>query len=206
MEKSMEENTFVLEPEALRKEIKKEYSHVATNPEAEFHFHTGRRLAAILEYDEDLVESVPESGLESFAGTGNPFAMGKLNSGENVVDVGSGAGFDSLLAAQMVGETGSVIGVEMTAEMRNKAIGAAEEMGLTNIEFVDGLAERLPVEKDWADVIISNGVINLCMDKLGVFRQLYRALIPGGRLQIADIIVQKAVPDSAKQKIDLWTG
>jgi len=202
----MEVEPFVLEPEALRKEIKKEYSHVATNPEAEFHFHTGRRLAAILEYDEDLVESVQESGLESFAGTGNPFAMGKLNSGENVVDVGSGAGFDSLLAAQMVGKTGSVIGVEMTAEMRNKAIGAAEEMGLTNIDFVDGLAERLPVEKDWADVIISNGVINLCMDKLGVFRQLYRALIPGGRLQIADIIVQKAVPDSAKQKIDLWTG
>ena len=163
-------------------------------------------MAAILEYDEYLVESVPESGLESFAGTGNPFAMGKLNKGENVVDVGSGAGFDSLLAAQMVGEEGSVIGVEMTAEMRNKAIGAAAEMGLTNIEFVDGLAERLPVEKEWADVIISNGVINLCMDKLGVFRQLHRALKPGGRLQIADIIVQKAVPDSAKLKIDLWAG
>ena len=202
----MEEKTLVLEPEVLRKEIKKEYSNVATNPEAEFHFHTGRRLAAILEYDEYLVESVPESGLESFAGTGNPFAMGKLNKGENVVDVGSGAGFDSLLAAQMVGEEGSVVGVEMTAEMRNKAIGAAEEMGLTNIEFVDGLAERLPVEKEWADVIISNGVINLCMDKLGVFRQLHRALKPDGRLQIADIIVQKAVPDSAKLKIDLWTG
>jgi len=111
---SMEEKTFVLEPETLRVEIKKEYSHVATNPEAEFHFHTGRRLAAILEYDEDLVDSVPESGLESFAGTGNPFSMGRLKPGENVVDVGSGAGFDSLLAAQMVGEEGRVIGVEMT--------------------------------------------------------------------------------------------
>ncbi len=203
---SMEEKTFVLEPEVLRKEIKKEYSHVATNPEAEFHFHTGRRLAAILEYDEDLVDSVPESGLESFAGTGNPFFMGRLKPGENVVDVGSGAGFDSLLAAQMVGEEGRVIGVEMTAEMLAKSRGAADEMGLANMKFVDGLAERLPIEKEWADVIISNGVINLCMDKLGVFKQLHRALKPGGRLQIADIIVQKAVPDSAKQKIDLWTG
>ena len=203
---SIEEKPLVLEPEVLRKEIKKEYSHVATNPEAEFHFHTGRRLAAILEYDEELVNSVPESGLESFAGTGNPFSMGRLNEGENIVDVGSGAGFDSLLAARMVGDEGNVIGVEMTEEMRNKAVGAAEEMGLTNIEFVDGLEEHLPVEKDWADVIISNGVINLCMDKLGVFRQLHRALKPGGRLQIADIIVQKAVPDSAKLKIDLWTG
>ncbi|MCH7819039.1 MAG: methyltransferase domain-containing protein [Candidatus Marinimicrobia bacterium] len=203
---SIEEKPLVLEPEVLRTEIKKEYSHVATNPEAEFHFHTGRRLAAILEYDEELVNSVPESGLESFAGTGNPFSMGRLNEGENIVDVGSGAGFDSLLAARMVGDEGNVIGVEMTEEMRNKAVGAAEEMGLTNIEFVDGLEEHLPVEKDWADVIISNGVINLCMDKLGVFRQLHRALKPGGRLQIADIIVQKAVPDSAKLKIDLWTG
>lgn len=203
---SMEEKTFVLEPEVLRKEIKKEYSHVATNPEAEFHFHTGRRLAAILEYDEELINSVPESGLESFAGTGNPFSMGRLKPGENVVDVGSGAGFDSLLAAQMVGGEGRVIGVEMTAEMLAKSRGAADEMGLANIEFVDGLAERLPIEKEWADVIISNGVINLCMDKLGVFKQLHRALKPGGRLQIADIIVQKAVPDSAKQKIDLWTG
>ena len=163
-------------------------------------------MAAILEYDEELVNSVPESGLNSFAGTGNPFAMGRLSEGENVVDVGSGAGFDTLLAAQMVGTEGNVVGVEMTAEMREKAVGAAEEMGLTNVEFVDGLAERLPVEKEWADVIISNGVINLCMDKLGVFKQLYRALKPGGRLQISDIIVQKAVPDSAKLKIDLWTG
>ena len=202
----MEEAQSVLEPEVLREEIKKEYAHVATNPEDEFHFHTGRRLAAILEYAEELVNSVPESGLESFAGTGNPFAMGRLSEGENVVDVGSGAGFDTLLAAQMVGTEGNVIGVEMTAEMREKAVGAAEEMGLTNVEFVDGLAERLPVEKEWADVIISNGVINLCMDKLGVFKQLYRALKPGGRLQISDIIVQKAVPDSAKLKIDLWTG
>ena len=203
---SIEEKPLALEPEVLRTEIKKEYSHVATKPEAEFHFHTGRRLAEILEYDEELVNSVPESGLESFAGTGNPFSMGRLNEGENIVDVGSGAGFDSLLAARMVGDEGNVIGVEMTEEMRNKAVGAAEEMGLTNIEFVDGLEEHLPVEKDWADVIISNGVINLCMDKLGVFRQLHRALKPGGRLQIADIIVQKAVPDSAKLKIDLWTG
>ena len=195
-----------LTPETLRAEISKEYSVVATNPEEEFHFHTGRQLAEILEYAEDHINSVPESGLESFAGTGNPFSMGKLGRGENVVDVGSGAGFDSLIAAQMVGPEGRVIGVEMTDEMLNKAIGAAEEAGLNNIEFKNGLAERLPVEEGWADVVISNGVINLCMDKLSVFRQLFRALKPGGRLQISDIIVQKPVSESAKQKIDLWTG
>ncbi len=196
----------ILTPETLRIEISKEYSVVATNPEREFHFHTGRRLAGILEYDENLINSVPDSGLESFAGTGNPFAMGKLNEGETVVDVGSGAGFDSLLAAQMVGPEGRVIGVEMTEEMLDKARGAAEEAGLKNVEFKQGLAEKLPVEEGWADVIISNGVINLCMDKLSVFRQLYRALKSGGRFQISDIVVQRAVSDSAKQKIDLWTG
>ncbi len=195
-----------LKPETLREEIQKEYSVVATNPEKEFHFHTGRRLAGVLEYDEEMINSLPEIGIESFAGTGNPFAMGRLNAGETVVDVGSGAGFDSLLAARMVAPKGKVIGVEMTEAMLDKARSAAEAAGITNVEFNQGLAERLPVEEGWADVVISNGVINLCMDKLRAFSQLFRALKPGGRLQIADIIVQKAVPDSAKQKIDLWTG
>lgn len=197
---------MLLKPETLREEIQKEYSVVATNPEKEFHFHTGRRLAGVLEYDEEMINSLPEIGIESFAGTGNPFAMGRLNAGENVVDVGSGAGFDSLLAARMVGPGGRVIGVEMTEAMLDKARKAAEAAGVTNVEFKQGLAERLPVEEGWADVVISNGVINLCMDKLRAFSQLFRALKPGGRLQISDIIVQKAVPDSAKQKIDLWTG
>ena len=201
-----EPKSLLLKPETLREEIQKEYSVVATNPEKEFHFHTGRRLAGVLEYDEEMVNSLPEIGIESFAGTGNPFAMGRLNAGENVVDVGSGAGFDSLLAARMVGPEGRVIGVEMMEAMLEKARSAAEAAGITNVEFKQGLAERLPVEEGWADVVISNGVINLCMDKLRAFSQLFRALKPGGRLQIADIIVQKAVPDSAKQKIDLWTG
>ena len=201
-----ESQPLLLKPETLREEIQKEYSVVATNPEKEFHFHTGRRLAGVLEYDEEMVNSLPEIGIESFAGTGNPFAMGRLNAGENVVDVGSGAGFDSLLAARMVGPEGRVIGVEMTEAMLEKARSAAEAAGITNVEFKQGLAERLPVEEGWADVVISNGVINLCMDKLRAFSQLFRALKPGGGLQIADIIVQKAVPDSAKQKIDLWTG
>ncbi len=201
-----ESQPLLLKPETLREEIQKEYSVVATNPEKEFHFHTGRRLAGILEYDEEMVNSLPEIGIESFAGTGNPFAMGRLNAGENVVDVGSGAGFDSLLAARMIEPDGRVIGVEMTEAMLNKARSAAEAAGITNVEFKQGLAERLPVEEGWADVVISNGVINLCMDKLKAFSQLFRALKPGGRLQIADIIVQKAVPDSSKQKIDLWTG
>lgn len=202
----MNSDSFVLEPETLRTEIRKEYAVVATNPEAGFHFHTGRRLAAILEYDEALLNTLPEIGIESFAGTGNPFSMGMLKEGENVVDVGSGAGFDSLLAANMIAPGGQVIGIEMTDAMLDKARQAAEEAGITNVEFKKGLAERLPVDKDWADVIISNGVINLCMDKLGVFKQLFRALKPGGRLQISDIVVERPVPETAKQDIALWTG
>lgn len=195
-----------LDINTLREAIKKEYAEVANHPTKGFHFHTGLPLARILEYRDEWLEDIPESSIESFAGTGNPFSMSRLRPGERVVDVGCGAGIDSLIAAKMVGPEGRVIGVDMTQVMLEKARAAADEARLENVEFRQSYAEELPVPDSWADVVISNGVLNLMPDKPSVLREMFRALRPGGRLQIGDILVQKAVPESAKRKIDLWTG
>jgi ubiquinone/menaquinone biosynthesis C-methylase UbiE len=163
-------------------------------------------VALRLGYEEALINRIPARSVESLAGTGNPFSLGEIREGERVIDVGCGAGFDTLIAALEVGPSGKVVAVDMTPEMLDKARASATEMGLTNIQFVEGYAESLPVPDGWADVIVSNGVVNLCPDKLGVFREFFRALKPGGRIQIGDIMVQKAVPDDAKDLIELWTG
>jgi arsenite methyltransferase len=195
-----------LDVDTLRQAIQQEYAEVASHPEKGFHFHTGRPLARKLEYLDEWLEGIPESCIESFAGTGNPFSLDELRSGERVVDVGCGAGIDSLIAAKKVGPEGRVIGVDMTPSMLEKARRAAKEMGLANVEFREGYAEALPVEDGWADVVISNGVLNLMPDKDAALGEMSRVLKPRGRLQIGDILVQKAVPESAKRKIDLWTG
>jgi arsenite methyltransferase len=195
-----------LDVEVLREAIQEEYAEVAANPQKGFHFHTGRPLARMLEYADEWLEGLPESSIESFAGTGNPFSLGEIQRGERVVDVGCGAGIDSLIAAKQVGSEGCVIGVDMTRSMLEKARHAAEEMGFANVEFREGYAEALPVEDGWTDVVISNGVLNLMPDKAAALEEMSRVLKPGGRLQIGDILVQKAVPESAKRKIDLWTG
>ena len=195
-----------LELDGLRQAISKEYEELAYNPDQGFHFHTGRRLTRILGYKEEWLEGIPESSIESFAGTGNPFSIEELNSGEKVVDIGCGAGIDSLVAAKKVGSNGKVIGVDMTDAMLNKARKAGEEAGFNQVEFKKGHAESLPIEDGWADIVISNGVINLTPDKKTTFREIARILKPNGRVQIGDILVQKKVPDSAKRKIDLWTG
>jgi arsenite methyltransferase len=187
-----------LDVEVLRGAIREEYAEVAANPQKGFHFHTGRHLARMLKYADEWLTGIPESSIESFAGTGNPFSLGELRADERVVDVGCGAGIDSLIAATMVGTEGRVIGVDMTPSMLQKARRAADEMALTN--------EALPVEDGWADVVISNGVLNLMPDKAAALEEMFRVLKPDGRLQIGDILVQKAVPESAKRKIDLWTG
>jgi SAM-dependent methyltransferase len=190
----------------LRQAIQDEYAAVALRPEQGFHFHTGRPLARMLGYADEWLVGIPETSIESFAGTGNPFSVDEIRPGERVVDVGSGAGFDSLIAAKMVGPSGQVVGVDMTPAMLNKARRAATVAGLTNVEFREGYAEALPVPDDWADVVISNGVLNLMPDKAAALQEMSRVLKPTGRLQIGDILVQKAVPESAKRKIDLWTG
>jgi arsenite methyltransferase len=196
---------LLVDPVALREQVRDKYREVAADPHRTFHFHTGRPLAALLGYDR-AVDALPDRAVESFAGVGNPFSLRRLGPGERVVDVGSGAGFDSFIAAGQVGDGGRVVGVDMTPEMLSKSRETAAMLGYRQIEFREGLAEALPVEDDWADVVISNGVINLCADKRAVFEEISRVLKPGGRLQFADIANGRPVPTEALRDIDLWTG
>ncbi len=193
-------------PEALREEVRRKYREVARDPGGEHHFHTGRVLARLLGYPEEVLATLPEAAVESFAGIANPFSLRPLEAGERVVDVGSGAGFDSFVAAGQVGAGGQVVGVDMTAEMLDKARENAAELGLGNVAFREGLAEALPVADGWADAVISNGVFNLCADKRAVFAEVNRVLAPGGWLQFADIANGTPVPPEALRQIDLWTG
>jgi arsenite methyltransferase len=196
----------LIDVDVLRTAIQEEYAEVAACPMKGFHFHTGRFLADRLGYPSDRVDALPDPVVESFAGVGNPFSWGELAPGETVVDLGSGAGFDTMLAAQMVGAEGQVIGIDMTPAMLNKARRNAELLGLDHVELREGYLEELPVADATADVVISNGVINLCPDKASVLAEAFRVLKPGGRLQIADIVVAKAVPEDGKADISLWTG
>ena len=190
---------------ALHLEVQIKYAEVALEPTNQFHFHTGRRLAEKVGYSQDLLDVLPDECVESFAGVGNPFSVGEVKNGETVVDVGSGAGFDSLVAGRHVGPEGSVIGVDMTPEMLKKARHNAELMKVSNVTFREGLAENLPVPDGLADVVISNGIINLVPDKETALKEILRALKPGGRLYLSDIVVHKPVPEGARQNIDLWT-
>jgi len=198
--------SVLLDVDVLRTAIQEEYAEVAACPMKGFHFHTGRFLADRLGYPSDRVDALPDPVVESFAGVGNPFSWGDLEPGETVVDLGCGAGFDTILAAQMVGSEGQVIGVDMTPAMLQKARRNGELLGLGHVDLREGFLEELPIADATADVVISNGVINLCPDKATVLTEAFRVLRPGGRLQIADIIVAKAVPEGAKQDIALWTG
>ena len=195
-----------IDVEVLKCEIKKTYARVSEEPEQEFIFPTGRAWALDLGYPPDLLGRVPDGAAESFAGVANPFTLGRLAPGERVLDVGSGAGMDSLVAAQMVGSQGSVTGLDMTPEMLAKARSAASEMGVGNVEFVEGEVESLPFEDESFDVVISNGVIDLIPDKDAVFSEIHRVLGPNGRVQIADVTIQNPVSEEGRRNIDLWTG
>jgi arsenite methyltransferase len=186
--------------------VREKYRAVAVEPDAEYHFHTGRLLARKLGYDAAIVDALPDRAVESFAGVGNPFSVRTISSGERVVDVGSGAGFDSFVAASLVGSQGRVVGIDMTPEMLDKSRATARQLGCTHVEFREGFAEALPVEDGWADVVISNGVINLCADKRAVFDEIHRVLRTGGASQFADIANGRPVPPEALRDIDLWTG
>ena len=195
-----------IDEDALREQVKDKYREVALEPQGTYHFHTGRPLAARLGYANESVDPLPDAAVESFAGVANPFVLRKLKTGEKVVDAGSGGGFDCFVAAREVGDGGHVIGIDMTEEMLSKSRATAESMNLSNVEFREGLLEDMPVEDGWADVVISNGVINLCANKRQVLSEIQRVLRPGGVLQFADIANGKPVPEAAIQNIDLWTA
>ena len=194
-----------IDVDLLKSEIKKTYASVSQEPERDFIFPTGRAWAVDLGYPEELSQ-VPDFVAESFAGVANPWSLGRLESGEDVLDLGSGAGTDSLVAALMVGSAGSVTGIDMTQEMLENARKGAAALGLGNVTFVEGEVERLPFADGSFDVVISNGVIDLVPVKDAVFGELFRVLAPGGRLQIADVTIQQPVSEEGKRNIDLWTG
>lgn len=192
--------------EVLREEIRKTYTEVSTEQDREFIFPTGRAWAQELGYPGPELERVPDATVESFAGVANHWLLGHVDSGAVVVDLGCGAGTDLLIAAQMTGPKGRVIGVDMTASMLDRAADSAAEMGLGNVEVRESLIESLPVDDGSVDLVISNGVIDLVPDKDAVFEEIDRVLRPGGRVQFADVIIRTELSEDARKRIDLWTG
>ncbi len=190
----------------LKAEISKTYTAVSREPDRDFIFPTGRAWADDLDYPADLLARVPETACASFAGVANPFSLGVLEPGEDVLDLGCGAAMDTLVASQMVGPEGSVTGIDMTPAMLDRARRATTELGAANVRFVAGQAEELPFDDASFDVVISNGVIDLIPDKDAVFDELFRVLRPGGRLQLADVTIQRPVSEEGRRNIDLWTG
>jgi arsenite methyltransferase len=194
-----------IDVDLLKKEIKKTYAALSQDPGKDFVFPTGRAWAEDLDYPPELA-NVPDTAADSFAGVANPFALGRLEAGERVVDLGCGAGTDSLVAAQMVGQNGHVTSIDMTPEMLEKARAATAELGMTNVDFLEGEIERLPLANESVDVVISNGVIDLVPDKDAVFAEIFRVLRPGGRMQVADVTIQNPVSEEGRRDVDLWTG
>jgi len=192
--------------DVLREEIRKTYTDVSTDHDVEFIFPTGRWWAEELGYPQPELPRVPDASVESFAGVANHWALGRVEPGEVVLDLGCGAGTDLLIAAQMTGPAGRAIGVDMTPSMLEVARASAREMQLGNVELHEALIESLPLEDESVDVVISNGVIDLVPDKDAVFDEIDRVLRPGGRLQLADVVIHHEVSEDARKRIDLWTG
>lgn len=190
----------------LRDEVEKKYRKVAQDPTEDHHFHTGAEALDHLGYPEHLTRGLPEEAAAAFSGVANVFHWGEPEPGARVVDVGSGAGTDCLIAGRAVGPDGAVMGVDMNDSMLARARRAADAAGLDQVGYRRGLAEDLPVEDGWADRVISNGVLNLVPDKPAAYAEVFRVLRPGGELQVSDICVREPVPDGAKADIDLWTA
>lgn len=200
------EHIQTLDIGALRSAIRKEYREVACRPEKGFHFLSGKALTKVLGYTADTLMNIPEGAIESFAGVGNPFLMGLPLIGQTIVDIGCGAGLDAIIAARMVELEGMVVGIDMTRAMIEKARDNAWKAFAINTRFIQAFAEVLPLPDGFADIVMSNGVINLCADKEQVFSEIFRVLRPGGRLQIADVLLQRPVPEGAKDRVHLWTS
>ena len=192
--------------DVLRDEIRKTYTDVSTDTEQDFIFPTGRAWAEELGYPQPQLGRVPDATVESFAGVANHWPLGRIEPGSVVLDLGCGAGTDLLIAAQMTGSGGRAIGIDMTSSMVERAWASAQEMGLAHVVLRESLIEHLPLEDQSVDVVISNGVIDLVPDKDAVLDEIDRVLRPGGRLQIADVVIHTEVSEDARARIDLWTG
>lgn len=198
---------MALDTAFLRKEIQKVYSEVVRDPKKGYHFHTGPEYAAeLLGYSRSDLAELPDSVTAPFAGVGNPFSMGLPEPGQTVVDIGAGSGMDSFLAAKAVGKTGRVIAIDMTDAMIERGRENLVLTGMAQVEYRKGFAESLPIEDATVDLVISNGVINLSPDKDGVFREAFRVLKPGGRLQLADIVVHRDIPPEGREDVAIWTA
>jgi SAM-dependent methyltransferase len=196
-----------LDVDRLRREVSFIYARVADDPGGDFHFHRGAEYAAsLLGYDASELAAIPTTTTASFAGVGNPHCVAPIDPGETVIDIGCGAGTDLLLAARRVGPMGKAIGVDVTPAMAERARAGAKAMGLEQVEIRVGDALELPIESGIVDVIISNGVINLTPDKARAYAEAFRVLKPGGRFQLADIILATELSENIRNDIDLWTG
>jgi arsenite methyltransferase len=199
----MSTSDIPVDVDLLRTEIRKTYTDVSTAPAQEFIFPTGRAWAQELAYPEPELSRVPDATVESFAGVANHWLLGGVEPGSVVLDLGCGAGTDLLIAAQTAGRA---IGVDMTPAMLERAAASASAMGLTNVELYESLIETLPLDDESVDLVISNGVIDLVPDKAAAFAEIDRVLRPGGRLQLADVVIHHEVSEDARERIDLWTG
>ena len=206
MAEATAKTTQNVDTDSLESQVKEMYRKVATEPHAEYHFEMGRGLTERLGYPIEDLDSIPQEAIDSFAGVGYYFHLAELKEGETVVDLGSGSGTDTFVAALKVGESGHVIGLDMTDAQLDKASQLRDEAGFAQVEYRKSYIEEAPVESETVDAVISNGVINLSPDKTAVFAEIARVLKPGGRLAIADIVTESQLPESVSCNADLWAA
>lgn len=192
------------EKQRIEEAIRGKYLKVAASPEGLFRYPTGRAGLGAMNYDPQIVQALPEPVVAAYCGVGNPFTLGTIYPGEAILDIGCGAGVDTVIAALMVGESGPVTGIDLVPEMLERAKENTRLVGALNVEFMEGSAEELPFPDNSFDVVISNGVFNLVVDKVKALGEVYRVLKPGGRFMLADQVLAGELPKETKARIENW--